>query len=406
MPNTPIDTPVFDNLIIGGGISGLGLGHLCARKGLKTLILEKDAQPGGCIHSHTFEGTEGFWAELGSHTCYNSYGNLLQIADDLGMAGDLKPKGKVSFKVLEGDELVSIASRLHFLELAFNVPRLFTEKKTGRSVRQYYSRVLGEKNYRELFGPAFNAVICQPAGDFPADMLFRKKPRRKDMPKSFTLEGGLSTMIQAIANQQGLETRAGVDVQRIERDGDGFMVTGADGIQLKTRHLSLATAPDVAGKLLAELAPEAAAELNAIEMSSIESVSIAVLTLAVGLDPIAGIIAPDDAFYAAVSRDYCDDRLFRGFTFHFQPGRLSEEQQLERICQVLKLTPDEIENVVRRENRLPALRVGHHDKVANIDRALADSGIALTGNYFIGVSIEDCLTRSAAEFERMFAKRG
>ena len=186
MPDTPIDTPVFDNLIIGGGISGLGLAHRCLRRGLHTALVEGTPQVGGCIHSHGFPDSDGFWLEMGSHTCYNSYGNLLRMVDELGMAEQLKLKDKVRFKILNRDALASIFSRLYPLELAFSLPRLFSEKKTGQSVAGYYSRVLGKRNYRDLFEPAFNAVICQPAGEVPADKLFRRKPRRKDRPRSFT----------------------------------------------------------------------------------------------------------------------------------------------------------------------------------------------------------------------------
>jgi protoporphyrinogen oxidase len=53
-------------------------------------------------------------------------------------------------------------------------------------------------------------------------------------------------------------------------------------------------------------------------------------------------------------------------------------------------------------NRLPALRKGHAELVRRIDRALAGTRLALTGNWFVGVSIEDCLTRSRQEMDRLF----
>ena len=52
---------VYDNLVIGGGISGLGLAHLCVRQGLRTLVLERETQAGGCIHSHRFPEAGGYW---------------------------------------------------------------------------------------------------------------------------------------------------------------------------------------------------------------------------------------------------------------------------------------------------------------------------------------------------------
>jgi len=403
MPTASSSEALYDNLIVGGGISGLGLAHHCVRKGLNTLLLESEPEVGGCIHSHAFAGADGFWTELGSHTCYNSYGHLLDIVSDLGLTQALQLKRKVRFKVLQEDRLVSVFSRIHPLELAFSVPRLFRETQTGKTVKTYYSRVLGERNYRDLFGPAFNAVICQQADDFPADMLFRKKPRRKDMPRSFTLADGLSAITRAMADQPGLETRTGTDVARIERDGGLFRVTSSTGEVFESRRLSLATPPDVAAGLLRDPYPELAGLLSGIGMSEIESMGVAVPAVALEIEPLAGIIAPHDDFFAAVSRDYLDDSRFRGFTFHFRPGRLDPERRIERICRVLGIAREDIETIAERRNRLPALRPGHRDLVANMDRLLAGGDLALTGNYFIGVSIEDCLTRSRGEFERLFA---
>lgn len=395
---------IYDNLIIGGGISGLGLGHLCARMGLHTLLLERDERVGGCIHSHRFAEAGDFWVEMGSHTCYNSYGHLLDMVSDLALAPSLLPKAKVRFKLLGADGLHSVFSRLHPLEMAFSLPRLFSEKKAGKTVAEFYSRVLGERNYRELFEPAFNAVICQPAGEFPADKLFRRKPRRKDMPRSYTLPGGLSDIPTAIADQDGLEIRLGAGAARIVPETGLFRVVTEDSRVLAARHVSLAVPPDNAATLLADCFPQLAEPLGIIRMAEIDSVAVAVARDALNIQPLAGIIAPQDDFYAAVSRDYLDDGRYRGLTFHFLPDSLDEAQQVERICTVLGIEQDAIAAVARRRNRLPALRVGHDGLVAQIDAALVGTGLALTGNFFIGVSIEDCLTRSAAEFERVFIR--
>jgi hypothetical protein len=120
------------------------------------------------------------------------------------------------------------------------------------------------------------------------------------------------------------------------------------------------------------------------------------------LSPLAGLIAVDDAFYSMVSRDYLDDPRYRGFAFHFRPGALSPEAQIERACQAIGVTPNSVVGHTRAINRLPALRVGHPDRIRRIDAALADTRLAITGNWFLGVSIEDCLTRSYREFQRLF----
>jgi protoporphyrinogen oxidase len=76
---------------------------------------------------------------------------------------------------------------------------------------------------------------------------------------------------------------------------------------------------------------------------------------------------------------------------------------VERICRALAIRPDRIAGLTRTTAQLPALRTGHPELVQKIDAALAGGHLAITGNWFLGVSIEDCLTRSHQEHERLFA---
>jgi oxygen-dependent protoporphyrinogen oxidase len=39
--------------------------------------------------------------------------------------------------------------------------------------------------------------------------------------------------------------------------------------------------------------------------------------------------------------------------------------------------------------------------VRELDSLLAGKGLLLTGNYFIGLAIEDCVSRSLSEFRRL-----
>ena len=52
---------------------------------------------------------------------------------------------------------------------------------------------------------------------------------------------------------------------------------------------------------------------------------------------------------------------------------------------------------------LPSPVLGHDRVVGELDRMLAGSRLALTGNYFEGLAIEDCVQRSRAEWARVAA---
>jgi protoporphyrinogen oxidase len=396
---------VFEHIVVGAGISGLSLAHRAARRGIPTLVLESAERVGGCINSRTFAHCGDFWAEGGSHTCFNSYGHLIDTLGDLGMLDRLTAKEKVKYFLWRGGKRRPVFSALHPLELAISLPALLTGRKAERSVRDYYGAGLGRKNYRDLFGPAFRAVICQDADDFPADLLFRRKRRRKEILRSFTVPGGLSEIPQAIASQDRLQVRTGQEIVQLRRDGDGFRLATAAGHELRCATLALAVPPDVASGLLAHDFLELADAAGGIGVEEVESVALCVPAEGVAhLPALAGLIAVDDAFNSMVSRDYLPDARYRGFTFHFRPGALGADAQVARACDVLGISSGDVAGAERLVNRLPALRVGHAERIARIDGALAGTRLGITGNWFLGVSIEDCVTRSHREHERLFGR--
>jgi protoporphyrinogen oxidase len=278
---------------------------------------------------------------------------------------------------------------------------MFGLKKEGESIKSYYSRIVGKRNYEKVFGPAFTAVISQNADDFPADLLFKKRPRRKDVLKSFTFTNGLQTITDAIAAEKGVEVKTGSEVQAITfRDGI-FEVSVSGGERIEAKSLALASPPDVAAKLLRPSFPEVAGVLSEIGVESIETVGVAIRKNALSLSPLAGLIAVEDAFYSAVSRDTVPHGSYRGFSFHFKAGGTDEASKLRRMSEILKVERGLLEQVASRESVLPSLRVNHPALVDRIDRVVAGKKLLLTGNYFLGLAIEDCVSRSLSEFARL-----
>ncbi|MGD8590006.1 MAG: FAD-dependent oxidoreductase [Chromatiales bacterium] len=393
----------YDLVVIGGGISGLGFAHFANQRGLKTLVLEASDQAGGCIRSHHFDTPAGsFWAELGAHTCYNSYGNLLQILQETGQLDSLRAKQKLRYQLYTREGLKSIPSELNVWELLGVIPRLLMAKKPGHTASEYFGGIIGRRNFQRVLGPALDAVVCQPARDFPADSLFRKKPRRKEIMRSYTGPAGLQSFVDGIVAQPGLEVRANSPVEGLQATDTGYQISIAGGDRVEASHLALAVPPDIVSQLLQPLMPRLAETVGRIEMVEIESLAVLLSAKALQVPPLAGIIGRDEDFYSVVSRDLVPDPDYRAFTFHFRPGRLDEDVKLQRIQQVLGVDPVAIEASAGYANRLPALRLGNAERVAELDLALRGQPLALTGNWFDGVSIEDSLIRSAAEFDRLF----
>jgi hypothetical protein len=54
---------------------------------------------------------KGFWLELGAHTCYNSYRNLIGIIEDCQILDRLVQREKVPFRMRVGNQIKSIPSQ-------------------------------------------------------------------------------------------------------------------------------------------------------------------------------------------------------------------------------------------------------------------------------------------------------
>jgi protoporphyrinogen oxidase len=388
----------FDVAVLGAGISGLCAAHHCARAGLECLVLEEAATPGGCIH--TVRTSDGFWFELGTHTLYNSYGSLLDILVSTELTSAIVQRQKAPFRLLVGGKVRSVASQLALVELFASAWRVFTEKKTGRSVAGYYGRLVGKRNWQHVFSPLLSAVPCQRADDFPAEMLFKRRPRRKEFPRSFTLQGGLTTLIDRLTANKRVALRTNAGARTLARAEQGYAITSADGNTTLVRNIILALPPTVAARLLAPLLPEAAAALAQVRTSAIVSTGVVFAKKDLAFPRLAGLVPIDGAFYSAVSRDVVPDDRLRALSFHFRTG-LTLDERLDRIAKATGANREAFRHVSEHETSLTSPRLGHSDLVHAIDRGIAGSHVYITGNFFGGLAIEDCVLRSAAEAGRL-----
>jgi len=410
----------YDMIVIGAGISGLSMAFEAKQAGLNVIVLEKEPHAGGCfysaqmpnIHSPSLDQdinqtpttmSQPFWLEMGTHTCFNSYGRLLHLLRRLDMMDQLLPREKLRYRLWRDQCLCFIPSQLHFGELITHAWRIFALKKQHKSIADYYTSLVGGRNYHDVFQHAFAAVLCQPASDVPADMLFRKRPRDKSITRSYTFAGGLSDVIHAL--EKTLDIQKDQQIQSIgyEDSGDGRYAVSTTDTVYHAKFLVCATPALAASRLLHDVHTDIADQLAWVNEVEIESVAVAIDAAALSVEAIAGVIAVDGAFYSAVSRDYLAHPSLRGFTFHFKPGLRSKEEKIQCICDVLKLDATDLQFVVHHTNRLPAPDMGHHALTDALDAALVDMPLALIGNYFDGVAVEDCLERVEKELARLTA---
>ena len=390
-----------DVVVLGAGISGLCFAHCVARAGRQVLVLESAVESGGCVRSQ--RQPDGFWFELGAHTLYNSYGSLLAIIDELGLRDRMLARQRAPYRLLVEGKLRSIPSQLSMAELFASAWHAFSERKQGRTVADYYGKLVGRRNWKRVFAPLFAAVPSQSADDFPAEILFKKRPRRKDIPRSYTFAGGIQTLTDRMATRPGITLQTNAAACLLSRTEGGFVVTIAGGGRVFARRLALAVPAPEAARLLVSLAPEVATTLARIAVANIESVGVVAEASHLRLPRLAGIVPVDDTFFSVVTRDVVPDEHLRAFTFHFRAG-MALEQRIDRICAVTGLGRNQLACIATHATSLPSLSLGHASIAEEIDRHLPASGLFITGNYFGGLAIEDCSLRSAKEAERLLAE--
>jgi protoporphyrinogen/coproporphyrinogen III oxidase len=294
----------------------------------------------------------------------------------------------------------SIPSELDYLELLCSAPRILTLKKSRLTVESYYSKIVGKRNFERVIGPAMSAVPSQRANDFPADMLFKKRKRRKEIMKSFTLRGGLQAIADALVGT-GINVFTGTEVKSIKTENSLYKVSLPGIGEVAADNIGFAVPPPVTAVLLKDILPEVSARLSDIKVAHAESLGVVVRKENIGLPPFAGLIPVSDLFFSVVSRDTVADEKYRGFTFHFRPG-LEYERKIRKIGEVLGT--DKFEAVVQNSVIMPSPILGHEKIVDAIDRLLEDKRVFITGNYFSGLAIEDCISRSSTEFGRLMEK--
>jgi oxygen-dependent protoporphyrinogen oxidase len=248
------------------------------------------------------------------------------------------------------------------------------------------------------------------------------------------LRGGVGRLPLAVADavlRQGGDIRTGVTVRGVRRDAPGGRWTVVAGSRADERVLAvdglvLAVPARPASRLLADVAPAAAAELAGVEAASVALV-VAVLPDAARLAAVAGsglLVPPVDGrlvkavTYSSAKWDWLGRTAGDDLVVRLSVGRQGEESALQRTDQELAQAalaelalaldatlPAPVETrVVRWGGGLPQYAVGHVDRVARVRAAVAgQSGLAVCGPYLDGLGVPACVAAARAAATQVLA---
>ncbi len=445
-------------LVIGGGITGLSAAYELAQAGVPTTLVELTPRFGGKLQTGR---VDGFLVESGpdSFVSYRPAG--LQLLRELGLGdavvSPLEPRsvlirtGGRFFPLPQEMGLVlptrlrpfvttPLFSPLEKLRMGFDIvlPRTRTDDDEGVGV--FLRRRLGRALVDRLADPLLGGVYGTPIDElsllsvlpqlrelerrhrslFLASLSQGRARRQGSGGSPFvTLAGGVGQLVDALAGALRaspcvqLRTRSGVI--GIERAPDGYVVRLSSGEELHPGVVILGVPGPAAAALLEPIVPQAAAAIQAIPHGSTAVVSLGYRVGQFATPPTSHgfLVAPGEP----LTIDACTIssskwpgraapgmvllRAFVGSRSGRAPG-MSDDEIVQAARGDIEATlgvrgAPSMVRLSRWTGMMPQYRVGHGERVARVEDALAgEPGIIVAGAPYRGVGIPDCIAQGRA----------
>jgi oxygen-dependent protoporphyrinogen oxidase len=233
-----------------------------------------------------------------------------------------------------------------------------------------------------------------------------------------TVEGGLSVLVDRLADAAGALIRYGSPVRVLHRTADGWRLELGPAPRpefLECDAVVLAVPAPAARRLLADVSPAASAAFGRVEVASMAVVALALPASAALPDSSGVLIASGERHadgtpftakaFTYSSRKWAHLAGQRHLLVRGSVGRFGETEILRRddadlvaavradLAELTSVTDTPVDSVVTRwGGGLPQYGVGHLDVVADIERAIADvPGLAVAGAALHGVGLPGCV---------------
>lgn len=461
-PEAPDDVRTV--AVVGGGIAGLAAAWALATAptAVRVLVLESSPRVGGKLALGELGGTV---VDVGAESLLARRPEALDLAREVGLGDALEPPRPVgaglwsagSRHPLPRGTLMGVPSSSHGLAgLLPEADRAVVDAEPERSwapvdgdvdVASFVAARVGQGVVDRLVEPLLGGVYAGHArrlslqATVPAlweaaragGSLVRTaqaaaaRGQATQSPVFSGVVGGVGRLPLAVADAlraRGAEVRTGTTVRRLERHGARWrLVTGptADERVVDVDGVVLAVPAAPASRLLAGVAPPAAAALGEVQYASVALVTLLLDRARVaGLDGSGLLVPPVDGRYVKATTfasskwawlDACDPRHV---VVRASVGRFGEERDLQlddaeiarraladlRAIPGVRLPDPAATLVTRWGGGLPQYDVGHLARVQRVaDGVAALPGLAVAGAAYGGVGVPACVAsgRQAAD---------
>ena len=427
-------------VVVGGGVAGLVAARGLAASGRDVLLLEASPQLGGKLRSAE---VAGLTVDVGAEAMLARRPEGLDLAHELGTEvlhpttatsgvwsrGALRPLPRSLMGVpLDLDQLAAsgVLSPEGLARASSETP---TDVSDDVSVGDLVASRLGDEVVERLVEPLLGGVYAgharrlSAAAAVPQLLTMARRGSLLDQaaglpvsaaPVFATVPGGMGRLPGLVVDGGGFEARTSATVRGLRRTASGWAVTVGPTTHPETIEADsvvLATPAAPTARLLADVAPAAAADL-----ATVESASVAVVTLAFRAQDVPDALFDRSGFLVPP----VEQRAIKAATFSFAKwgwvrdlggpdvvvlrtslGRHREEATLQAtdeglvrvsladLAALAGITARPVDTHVQRwGGALPQYAVGHLDRVVRIRAALADlPGLALCGAAYDGVGV-------------------
>ena len=261
-------------------------------------------------------------------------------------------------------------------------------------------------------------------------------------PTFLTLSGGLGELVRTLRERAAcVEYRTGCAPRGLSplpddgdgvgvgvegrRGGGGVRLTLADGESLDADHVILAVPAFAAAAILAEACPAAAGELEGITYASVATIALSYPIEAFDGRPAgSGFLAQrirgraitactwSSAKWPHLAGDTVLLKCSAGHSADRTALDLDDERLIAAaradLAEAMDLHEAPLEaKVFRFERAMPQYTVGHHERIARLDAALAGlPGVSLCGAAYRGVGVAACIRDGQTAADRVLAVLG